>query len=144
MTQFQVQNPTFEQDVRQSFARQGFMAYLGARLTAVSPGEITIELPCSPNLSQQHGFVHAGATTAVVDSACGYAALTLMPPQSEVLTIEFKANFLAPAQGVKLIAIGRVLKPGRTVNVCQGEVFNISETGERKRCAIMTATILCR
>ncbi len=144
MTQFQTRNPAYAQDVRESFARQGFMAHLGARLTAVSPGKVTIELPVSASLSQQHGFVHAGATTAVVDSACGYATLTLMPPHSEVLTIEFKVNFLAPAQGVKLIATGRVLKPGRTVNVCQGEVFGINETGEQKRCAIMTATILCR
>ena len=144
MPQFQVQNPDYEQEVRESFARQGFMDYLGARLTAVSPGEVTIELPISPNLSQQHGFVHAGATTAVVDSACGYATLTLMPPQSEVLTVEFKVNFLAPAQGVKLIATGRVLQPGRTVSVCQGEVFGVDKAGEQKQCAIMTATIMCR
>jgi len=144
MTQFQVQNPAFEQEVRNSFAQQGFMDHLGAQLTAVSPGEVTIVLPISPNLSQQHDFVHAGATTAVVDSACGYATLTLMPPQCEVLTIEFKVNFLAPAQGVKLIAIGRVLKPGRTVTVCQGEVFAVNEAGDQKRCAFMTATIMRR
>lgn len=144
MTHFEAQNPNFEQIVRDSFARQGFMDFLGARLTTVSPGEVIIELPTAPHLSQQHGFVHAGATTAVVDSACGYAALTLLPPNSEVLTIEFKANFLSPAQGAKLIAIGRVLKPGRTVNVYQGEVFGVNEAGKQKQCAIMTATIMCR
>ena len=144
MAQFQIQNPAFEQDVRRSFAQQGFMAHLGARLTAVSPGEITIELPISPNLSQQHGFVHAGATTAVVDSACGYATLTLMPPQSEVLTVEFKVNLLTPAQGKTLLAIGRVLKLGRTLTVCQGEVYGVDKAGIKKQCAIMIATIMCR
>lgn len=144
MIQFEAQNPDFEQEVRQSFAQQGFMAYLRASLTAVSPGEVTIELPVSPKLSQQHGFVHAGATTAVVDSACGYATLTLMPPNSEVLTVEFKVNLLAPAVGVKLLAIGRVRKPGRTVTVCQGEVFAINEAGTQKLCALMTATIMRR
>jgi uncharacterized protein (TIGR00369 family) len=144
MTQFQIQNPAFAQDVYESFAQQGFMAYLGAQLTAVSPGQVTIELPVSPELSQQHGFVHAGATTAVVDSACGYATLTLLPASSEVLTIEFKVNLLSPAKGVTLIAIGRVLKPGRTVTVCQGEVFALDAAGEQKLCAIMTATIMRR
>jgi uncharacterized protein (TIGR00369 family) len=144
MTQFQIQNPAFAQDAQESFAQQGFMDYLGARLTAVSPGQVTIELPISPNLTQQHGFVHAGATTAVVDSACGYATLTLLPPNSEVLTIEFKVNLLSPALGVKLIAIGRVLKPGRTLTVCQGEVFAVNDAGEEKLCAIMTATIMRR
>ncbi|WP_420629012.1 PaaI family thioesterase [Candidatus Leptofilum sp.] len=144
MTQFNVQNPDYEQTVRASFAQQGFMAFLGAELTAVSPGEITIELPVSASLSQQHGFVHAGATTAVVDSACGYAALTLMPPGSEVVTVEFKVNLLAPALGVKMIAIGRVVRPGRMLTVCQGELFGEDETGARKRCALMTATMIQR
>ena len=144
MTQFQVQDAAFEQVVRDSFAQQKFMDYLGARLTAVSPGKVTIELPISSNLFQQHGFVHAGAATAVVDSACGYAALTLMPPQSDVLTVEFKVNFLSPTVGERLVAVGRVLKPGRTITVCQGEVFGVNQAGEQKQCAHMTATILCR
>ena len=114
---------------------QGLMQHLGAQLTAVSPGEVVIELPTSPNLTQQHGFVHAGAVTAVVDSACGYAAISLLPPDYDALTIEFKVNLLAPATGVKLIAIGRVLKPGRTITVCQGEVFRVSDTLASKRCA---------
>jgi uncharacterized protein (TIGR00369 family) len=144
MTQFQIHNPDFEKVVRESFAQQSFMDYLGARLTAVSPGQVTIELPITPSLSQQHGFVHAGATTAVVDSACGYATLTLMPPNSEVLTIEFKMNLLSPAVGVKLVAIGHVRKPGQTVTVCQGDVFALDEAGGAKLCAIMTATIMRR
>ena len=87
MTQFEVQNPAYEQAVRASFAQQTFMAHLGAELTAVSPGNVTIEMPVTPDLSQQHGFVHAGATTAIVDSACGYATLSLLPPGSEVVTV---------------------------------------------------------
>ena len=144
MTQFNAQNSDFEQTVRDSFAQQGFMAFLRARLTDVSLGQVTIELPISPQLSQQHGFVHAGATTAVVDSACGYAALTLLPPDSEVLTVEFKLNLLAPAQGSQLLATGRVLKPGRTLTVCQGDVVASNDAGEEKLCAVMTATIMCR
>ncbi len=144
MSQFEVQNPAYEQTVRASFGKQTFMDFLGAALTAVSPGNVTIELPVTPNLSQQHGFVHAGATTAVVDSACGYATLTLLPPGSEVVTVEFKMNLLAPALGVKMIASGRVVRPGRTLTVCQGELFGEDESGIRKLCAIMTATMIRR
>ena len=144
MTQFEVQNPAYEQAVRASFAQQTFMAYLGAELTAVSPGSVTIEMPVTPDLSQQHGFVHAGATTAIVDSACGYATLSLLPPGSEVVTVEFKMNLLAPSLGVKMIAHGRVVRPGRTLTVCQGELFGEDENGNRKLCAIMTATMIRR
>ena len=144
MTQFEVQNPAYEQAVRASFAQQTFMAYLGAELTAVSPGNVTIEMPVTPDLSQQHGFVHAGATTAIVDSACGYATLSLLPPGSEVVTVEFKMNLLAPSLGVKMIAHGRVVRPGRTLTVCQGELFGEDENGNRKLCAIMTATMIRR
>ena len=144
MTQFEVQNPVYEQAVRASFGQQTFMAYLGAELTAVSPGNVTIEMPVTPELSQQHGFVHAGATTAIVDSACGYATLSLLPAGSEVVTVEFKMNLLAPALGVKMIAHGRVVRPGRTLTVCQGELFGEDESGNRKLCAIMTATMIRR
>ena len=144
MTQFEAQNPAYEQAVRASFAQQTFMAHLGAELTAVSPGNVTIEMPVTPDLSQQHGFVHAGATTAIVDSACGYATLSLLPPGSEVVTVEFKMNLLAPALGVKMIAHGRVVRPGRTLTVCQGELFGEDENGNRKLCAIMTATMIRR
>ncbi|VAW36073.1 Thioesterase [hydrothermal vent metagenome] len=144
MSHFQIKNRAYEQAVRESFAQQGFMDYLGAILTAVKAGQVIIELPVSPSLSQQNGYVHAGATTAIVDSACGYAAFTLMPPNSEVLTVEFKVNLLSPAQGVKLRAIGQVLKPGRILTVCQGEVFGVNEADEQMLCAVMTATIMCR
>ena len=144
MTQFEVQNPAYEQAVRASFAQQTFMSFLGAELTAVSPGNVTIEMPVTPDLSQQHGFVHAGATTAIVDSACGYATLSLLPAGSEVVTVEFKMNLLAPALGVKMTAHGRVVRPGRTLTVCQGELFGEDENGNRKLCAIMTATMIRR
>jgi uncharacterized protein (TIGR00369 family) len=144
MTQFDVPNPAYEQVVRASFSKQTFMTFLGAELTAVSPGRVTIEMPVTPDLLQQHGFVHAGATTAVVDSACGYATLTLLPPGSEVVTVEFKMNLLAPALGEKMIAIGRVVRPGRTLTVCQGELFGEDQSGARKLCAIMTATMIRR
>ena len=141
---FEAQNPDFISTIQESFARQGLLRHLNAELTDIIPGQVTIELPVSSNVSQQHGFVHAGAVTTIVDSACGYAALTLMPPQSEVLTIEYKANFMAPAQGRKLVAIGGVVKPGRTVTVCRGDVFMVDEKDGQKICATMLATMITR
>lgn len=140
---FQVKNPNFEQTVRDSFAKQGFMQHLNATLTEVSPGQMTITVPFSPNFTQQHGFFHAGVATSIVDVACGYAAYSLMPPNSEVLTIEFKTNFVAPAIGAQLIAIGKVLKPGSTVTVCQGDVFCVNE-GRQKLCATMLTSMICK
>jgi uncharacterized protein (TIGR00369 family) len=144
MSQFQVQNASFIQAVRENFAQQGFMNYLGATLTHVAAGSITIELPFRNELTQQHQFIHAGALTTVVDSACGYAALTLMPLQSDVLTIEFKVNFLSPAQGVKAIAHGHVIKPGRSITVCQGDVFMVDSSGQQTLCTTMLATMIRR
>jgi uncharacterized protein (TIGR00369 family) len=140
---FQVSNPDFEQSVRASFARQGLLIHLGAQLTGIAAGRVEIELPFSTDLTQQHGYFHAGAVTSIVDTACGYAALTLMPPGSEVLTIEYKVNFVSPARGDKLIATGRVVKPGSQVTVCQGEVLALGE-GEHKLCATMLATMILR
>lgn len=134
-------DPQFEQRVRASFARQQVMTTLGATLTLVLPGEVRIALPFNQALTQQHGFHHAGVTTTIVDSACGYAALSLMPPGVGVLTIEYKINFLAPGQGERFLAVGRVVKPGRTVMVSQGEV--IATQGERESVvATMLATIM--
>ncbi|MEM7129897.1 MAG: PaaI family thioesterase [Chloroflexota bacterium] len=141
---FEPKNPDFVSTVRESFARQGLLRHLGAELVSVLPGEVTIELPVSDDVSQQHGFVHAGAMTAIVDSACGYAALTLMPPGTDVLTIEYKVNFIAPAQGIKLIAIGLVMKPGRTVTVCRGDVFMVDNDSTQQICATMLATMIAR
>lgn len=133
--------PNFEERVRASFAQQALMKTIGARMTRVSPGEVVIELTFREDLTQQHGFVHAGVITAIVDSACGYAALSLMPPNSGVLTVEYKANFLSPAKGSTFIATGRVVKPGRTLTVCSGDVVAV-DGGNEKIVAIMLATMM--
>lgn len=117
------------------------MAHLGAELTGVEPGAVVIEVPFRNELTQQQGFFHGGVTSAVVDTASGYSALTLMPAGSEVLTIEFKINLLAPARGTKLVARGRVLRPGRSITVCQGDAYAVGDDGEL-HCATMTATMM--
>lgn len=132
-----------EKRVKDSFARQTMMAAIGASITHVDHGATTIELPFRADLTQQHGFFHAGAVTMIVDTACGYAALTLMPPAAAVLTVEYKVNFLSPAIGERLIARGRVLKPGRTLMVCIGEV-HAQNNGQEKLVATMLATMIAR
>jgi len=132
-----------KQRVQDSFACQPVLATIGATLTRVRSGEVTIELPIRSDLTQQHGFVHAGIVTLVADTACGYAALTLMPPLAAVLSVEFKVNFLSPATGEKLIARGWVIKPGKTIMVCQGEV-HARNGGEDKLVAIILATMITR
>ena len=117
-------DPSFESRVRASFDRQQFMATLGATLTRVEPGEVDIAIAFDQRLTQQHGFLHAGAVTSVVDSACGYAALSLMEPGAAVLSVEFKINMLAPAEGTRFVATGRVIKPGRTLMICTGELVS--------------------
>ena len=141
---FQILNPNYVELVEEIFAKQGLMALLDASLSAVSPGHVIIEMPSSKKVTQQHGFIHAGVLTSIVDTACGAAAATLMPPRSNVLTIEYKVNFLSPARGVKAIAVGRVLRPGSSVTVCQGEVFMADSKGKRKLCATMLATMIGR
>jgi uncharacterized protein (TIGR00369 family) len=111
--------------VRDSFARQGLMHHLGARLSEIVPGRVHIVLPSRPEVTQQHGYFHAGATSAIADSAGGYAAYTLFPEDSSVLTVEYKINLLAPAEGDHLEAVGTVLKSGRTLTVCRLEVFGV-------------------
>lgn len=140
MTQ-RAQDPSFEARVRASFARQNLNRLIGAALTGVAPGAVEITLPFREELGQQHGFVHGGVVAAIVDSACGYAALTLTPPDAEVLTVEFKINFLAPAQGDRVIARGRVTRSGRTLSICAGDVFT-SKGGEERLIATMLATIM--
>jgi uncharacterized protein (TIGR00369 family) len=144
MIQFTVQDEQFVEVVKRSFDQQGHLRHMGAALVAVEAGAVTIELPFSPIITQQHGFFHAGALTAIVDSACGYAALTLMPPESEVLTIEYKVNFLSAARGEKAVAQGKVLRPGRRITVCRGDVFTVDEIGQQKQCATMLATMIRR
>ena len=135
--------PEAEGRVRASFARQGFMHHLGARLVAVGPGSCAISCAPRAELSQQHGFVHAGVVAAIADSAAGYAALSLTPPGSEVLTVEFKLNLLAPAAGELLIARGRVLRPGRTLTVCEATVAAVLD-GVETPCAILLSTMIRR
>lgn len=134
-------NPQFEQAVRDSFASQPLMTTIGARLSRVVAGEIEIRLPFRQDLTQQHGFLHAGVVTSALDSACGYAAFSLMPEGSGVLTIEFKTNLLAPARGQELIARSHVVRAGRTITVCQAEAFMIVE-GAENLVASMLATVM--
>jgi uncharacterized protein (TIGR00369 family) len=134
-------DPHFQQTVRDSFAAQQLMATIGARLTRVAAGEIEIRVPFHPALTQQHGFLHAGVVTSALDSACGYAAFTLMPEGAGVLTLEFKANFLAPARGEELIARGQVVRAGRTITVCQAEASMLT-AGAENSVATMLATIM--
>jgi len=137
----QPRDPDFERRVRASFDRQQFMATLGARLEHVSPGEIIIGVPFDAALTQQHGFLHAGAVSGVIDSACGYAALSLMPPDAAVLSVEFKLNLLAPALGEHFRGVGRVLRAGRTLTVCSGELLAV-QSGRETTVAIMQATMM--
>lgn len=130
-----------ESRIQASFARQGLMTTLGANLTKVSPGFVEIMLHPAPAISQQHGFVHAGAVAAIADSAAGYAALSLMPAGSGVLTTEFKINLLAPATGERIIARGKVMKAGRTLTLAVAEVFAESAGAERL-VAFLTATLM--
>lgn len=135
------QDPAFEERVRASFAKQGAMHTIGATLTELAPGHAVIELPWQQALTQQHGFLHAGMVAAALDSACGYAASTLMPADAGVLTIEYKINLLAPAQGQHFRMEGLVVKPGRTITVAEGRAFARHE-GREKLVATMTATLM--
>lgn len=141
MAQFEPRNPLYEQRVRDSFALQGVMHHMGAQLGLIAPGAVDIELTWAKELTQQHGFLHAGVVSAALDSACGYAAFTLMVPEAEVLTIEFKINLLAPAQGERFRMEGRVLKPGRTITVCEGRAYALQD-GSEKLIATMGCTLM--
>lgn len=123
-------DPKWEQRVRQSFANQPFMAHLGARLSHVAPGAVDIELPLKPALTQQHGFFHAGTTTSIADSAAGYAALSLFPADSGVLSSEFKVNLLNPAKAPVLVARGRVIKSGKTLSIARADVYGLEDSGQ--------------
>lgn len=139
---FQAADPGFEARVRASFGRQGAMRLIGAKLTRVEPGVVEIELPYREDLTQQHGFFHAGITSAIADSAGGYAAYTLFPAGSSVLTVEYKLNFVAPADGEKLVATGRVRKSGKTLTICELEVAAVKD-GASKLCACGLQTLIC-
>jgi uncharacterized protein (TIGR00369 family) len=134
-------DPEYAARVRTSFARQGAMRLIGARLTELRPGYCRIELPCRDDLTQQHGYIHAGILGAIVDSAGGFAGFTLFPADTNVLTVEFKLNLLAPATGERLIAEGGVVKSGRTLVITRGEVHAETQ-GRRTLCAIMQQTLM--
>jgi uncharacterized protein (TIGR00369 family) len=134
--------PEVQARIRASFERQGLMRHLGARVAHIAPGRVHILLPSRPELTQQHGYFHAGATAAIADSAGGYAAFTLFPENTSVLTVEYKINLLAPAVGDHLEAVGTVLKHGRTLTVCQLEVFGV-QASQRSLVAAGQQTLFC-
>lgn len=131
----------FRDRVRTSFDRQAFMRTLGVEMTELEPGRCVLEMPVRPDLCQQNGFVHAGATTAIADTAAGYAAHSLMPAEANVLTVEFKMNLLNPAEGEVLVARAEVIKPGRTLMVVRSDVFGRRD-GREKQVATMLATMM--
>ena len=131
----------YKEKVIESFNRQGMMKTINASILAIRPGEIELEFPYQSNLTQQHGFIHAGIVSTVLDTACGYAAFSLMPENAAVLTIEFKVNLLSPAKGERFRAVGKVKKPGKNITVTEGELF-AHEEGGQKLVAIMVATIM--
>ena len=145
---FLPRDPDFAQRVQSSFSRQAAMQTLGASVERVAPGEVDLTLPFRADLTQQHGFLHAGVVAAVVDSACGYAALTLMERDAAVLSVEFKVQLLAPARGAWFRALGRVVRAGRTLTVVRGELRGFpeslrgSEAGDGEVVALMTGTMM--
>ncbi len=135
-------DPDYATTVRESFARQAYMAMLGAILARVAPGEVDLELPVHAGLTQQHGSVHAGALASVLDSAAGYAALTLMPAGAGVVSVEFKLNLLEPARGERMLALGRVVRAGRTLTTCTAEAWALAGE-QRTRVALLQGTMMC-
>ena len=138
---FEPKDPDFAQRVRASFARQGAMNTIGATLVAVEPGRVVVELPWAQQLTQQHGFLHAGMVATAMDTACGYAGCSLMPADAAVLTIEYTSNLLAPAKGQRFRMEADVVKPGRTISVVEGIAYAIDD-GREKVIATMNATLM--
>lgn len=135
-------NPEFKARVHDSFARQKAMATIGAELTRVEHGTVEIELPFDERLTQQHGFLHAGIISTALDSACGYAAYSIMPADAAVLTIEFKINMLSPGRGERFVFRGEVTKPGSTIIVSDGRAYAIRADKPPKLIASMTGTMM--
>ena len=140
-TAFEPTDVGYKEKVLKSFGRQEVMKTMNASIIAVRPGEVELELPYHASLTQQHGFIHGGIVSTLLDSACGYAAFSLMPEKAAVLSIEFKVNLLSPAKGEYFRAIGKVKKPGRTITVTDGELFAYAE-GKKKLVATMVATMM--
>jgi uncharacterized protein (TIGR00369 family) len=141
MNNFSPRDPNFSERVRGSFQRQRVMAWIGAELTRLDPGHCEIRLPHKPELTQQHGYIHGGIIGTIGDTAAGYAAYTLMPPASSVLTIEYKMNLLAPGDGELLIARGEVVRAGRTLVVARADVFAVKD-GKETLCAALLQTLM--
>ena len=135
-------NPSFADDVVASFAQQPIMNLIGARLLTVEPGMVEITLPYRADLTQQNGYLHAGVVTTIADSACGYAAMSLMPAEAGVLSVEFKVNLLRPARGESFLARAEVIKAGRTLTVVRADVFALAEDAERQLVATMQGTMM--
>ena len=139
---FQPKDPNFADRVRASFARQRMMQTLGVEITRIAPGEIELAMPYEAAFTRQHGFIHAGIMATVLDSACGYAAFSLMPADAAVLTVEFKTNLLAPAKGERFLFRAHVVKPGRTLTVCDGQAFAIENGADERLVATMNGTLM--
>jgi len=139
----QPRNPAFAEEIKLSFAKQTIMGLIDAELSRVEPGVVEITLPYRADLAQQHGYLHAGIVTTIADSACGYAAYSLMPPNSEVLSVEFKVNLLRPAKGEKFLAVAEVVKAGKTLTVVRADVFGIDHEETRELVATMLGTMIC-
>ena len=138
----QASNPSFVEEIKGSFSKQTIMGLIGGELTRVEPGVVEISLTYRSDLTQQHGYVHAGIITTIADSACGYAAYTLMPPGSDVLAVEFKVNLLRPAKGETCVARAEVIKSGRTLTVVKADVHALSSGDKRELVAIMQGTMM--
>lgn len=139
---FEPKDENFSEKVRESFAAQTVMQFIGAKLIRVEAGEVEIELPFRHDLTQQNGYIHAGIITTIADSACGYAAFSLMPPRTDVVSVEFKVNLLSPAIGEKFVAKARVLRAGKTLTVVQADVFALKDERE-KQISTMLGTMMC-
>ena len=140
-TEFKVSNPDYAETVRESFAKQGLMTTLGARIVAIEPGFCVIEMPYAPSVSQQQGFFHGGAIGAIADTAAGYAAYSLMPAGAEILTVEYMLNLVRAALPPMLRAEGRVLRAGRTLTVCRADVYHQRASGI-EACALLQSTLM--
>lgn len=138
----QASNPSFVEEIKDSFSKQTIMGLIGGELTRVEPGVVEISLTYRSDLTQQHGYVHAGIITTIADSACGYAAYTLMPPGSDVLAVEFKVNLLRPAKGESFVARAEVIKSGRTLTVVRADVHALSSGDKRELVAVMQGTMM--
>ena len=139
---FLPKDPNYDARVRASFARQRVMQTLDVEIARLAPGEIELKMPYRLAYTQQHGFIHAGIITTALDSACGYAAFSLMPADAAVLTVEFKTNFIAPAKGERFVFRANVVKPGRTLTVCDARAFALDQTAGEVLVATMTGTLM--